>query len=190
MAAVSFATWSGAVACVSAITIGLVVVSGDVPAAEPIGWGGKADVTFAARLWKRLEADRLVGPKRINSGVLKGRPPHGLQQVLASMAAVDGRSGRVIVKMSYEAPENLTQDQVWNAPDRTLAAYTVMFMREAGYDPPHRNWFWVKYTPDGKVGLDNGRAVAGRVGLPSDATTCIGCHETKGEKDLEVFTPQ
>jgi hypothetical protein len=36
-------------------------------------------------------------------------------------------------------------------PDAHVAAYTVMFRRNMGYDPEDGNWFWIKYPPDGSL---------------------------------------
>jgi hypothetical protein len=45
--------------------------------------------------------------------------------------------GSIIVKENY-------------SPQKELMAITTMY-KVIGYDPPHNNWFWVKYQPDGEV---------------------------------------
>jgi len=47
---------------------------------------------------------------------------------------------------------------------------------EKGYDPDDKDWFWVKYAPDGTV-LTNpkGMKLAGRVAKGMDKG-CIACH--------------
>ncbi|KPP84625.1 MAG: hypothetical protein HLUCCO07_05865 [Rhodobacteraceae bacterium HLUCCO07] len=65
------------------------------------------------------------------------------------------------------------------------AAHTVMFRREAGYDPDNADWFWVKYLPDGSLDKNpSGTPLAGRVGKGMDEG-CIACHA--GVEDY-VFT--
>ncbi len=60
-----------------------------------------------------------------------------------------------------------------------------MFQREEGYDADNRNWFWVKYLPDGSLDKNPaGMALAGMVGKNADAG-CIACH--RGDPDY-LFT--
>ncbi len=62
-------------------------------------------------------------------------------------------AGSIIVKENY-------------MPDKKLAAITVMYKVE-GYNPEVGDWFWAKYTPDGKIEAEG--KVAG----------CIKCHGMK-----------
>ena len=65
----------------------------------------------------------------------------------------------------------------------TLKAVNVMYCVK-GTDPAHYDWYWMKYTPDGKVARapadQGGRPVAGKV------QSCINCHQ-KARGDL-VFS--
>ena len=65
----------------------------------------------------------------------------------------------------------------------TLKAVSVMYCVK-GTDPAHYDWYWLKYTPDGKVARapadQGGRPVAGK------AQSCINCHQ-KARGDL-VFS--
>jgi len=58
-----------------------------------------------------------------------------------------------------------------------------MFKRQ-GYDPENKDWFWVKYAPDGSI-LKNpkGMKLAGRVakGMPEG---CIACHTAAPGGDM------
>ena len=88
-----------------------------------------------------------------------GTRPHGAflttyvnQSALKGIEEQGGElpDGAIIVKENY-------------MPDKTLAAVTVMY-KKAGYNPPAKDIFWLKYTPDGKI------AAEGKV------NSCIGCH--------------
>jgi len=60
-------------------------------------------------------------------------------------------------------------------PDKKLAAITVMY-KVVGYNPEIGDWFWARYTPDGKVEAE------GKSGM---ADMCIGCHgKAKGNDFL------
>lgn len=65
----------------------------------------------------------------------------------------------------------------------TLKAVSVMYCVK-GADPAHYDWFWLKYSPDGKVMRtprnDGGKPIAGKV------QNCIACHQ-KARVDL-VFS--
>ena len=152
-------------------------------------FGGAEDVAFARELWRNLKSARLVGPGRINSASFRAREPHGqIEQVLATSAEIRGRTGRVIVKMNHGGRKDLTPDHVYADPNSYLMSYTIMFAREDGYDSENRNWFWVKYTPNGAVELNANKVpLAGRVakGMPKG---CIACHKDRGGADLEVLT--
>ena len=72
---------------------------------------------------------------------------------------------------------------VANDPVKYLKAVTVMFKRP-GYDAETKDWFWVKYAPNGKV-LNNpkGVALAGKVGKGGNAG-CVACHRAAPGGDL------
>ncbi|NNG47298.1 MAG: hypothetical protein HKM86_09345 [Deltaproteobacteria bacterium] len=94
----------------------------------------------------------------------KGREPHGALLTTyvnkKALSAIEGKKGvmtpgAIVVKENYK-------------PDKTLAAITVMYKVDK-YNPEANDWFWVKYTPDGKIQKE------GKVG------GCIGCHgQVKG----------
>jgi hypothetical protein len=70
--------------------------------------------------------------------------------------------GSIIVKENYK-------------PNKELAATTVMYKAEAGYNPEHNNWYWLKRTADGTV--DASGKVEG----------CQSCHQA-GKTDY-LMTP-
>jgi hypothetical protein len=100
----------------------------------------------------------------------QGTEPHGaLLTTYVNETALKGieeqggelADGAIIVKENY-------------MPDKTLAAVTVMY-KKAGYNPEGGDFFWLKYTPDGKIEGE------GKVPM------CIGCHTAAQGKDF-LFT--
>jgi hypothetical protein len=95
----------------------------------------------------------------------KGSQPHGSFLTTyvndAAYYAIKERKGSaggsIIAKENYTA-------------DKKLDSLTVMYKIE-GYNPKAGDWFWAKYSPDGKV-LAEGRVEA-----------CIKCHEAKKDND-------
>ncbi len=139
-------------------------------------FGSAADVAFAERLWRALAEDRLVGPRSIIAQPYEGSEPHGvILMTFNSDISVDGRTAAVIVKKNYMG-EDISIESVATNPNLFLAAITVMFRREAGYDPENQDWFWVKYKADGTLHRNpRDRQLAGRITKnPDDA--CLGCH--------------
>jgi len=59
-------------------------------------------------------------------------------------------------------------------PTRGMTALTVMYKVRKGYNPDAGDWYWAKYTPNGRL------QVAGRV------AACIKCHKA-GEGSDFVF---
>lgn len=169
------------------LVVGLSV--GEPRAQGGVPYGKPEDVTYAKALWAALEQERLVGARRLQAVPVKGEQPHGsLQQIVASTATVDGQERRVVVKANHRG-DDLKVGAVYSNPSATLAGYAVMAKREAGYDPEHKDWFWVVFNPDGSVLEHQGVAIAGRADT-GDTRGCIGCHVKKGGSDLEILTPQ
>lgn len=140
------------------------------------GFGGAGDVAFAQRLWDQLAEARLVGAGAIGSRPYEGGEPHGvILTTLQSTLTIAEREGVVIVKNNYLG-ENVSVQSVADNTRLNLDAITVMFRREAGYDPETRNWFWAKFNSDGTLSTNpRGVALAGRVAKnPEDG--CIACH--------------
>lgn len=106
--------------------------------------------------------------------IYEGTSPHGAYlRLFANHKARTNPEelphGSIIVK------ENYAKDQ------RTLKAVTVMY-RSPGYDPAHKDWYWIKYNPDGSVAKtppDKGsKPIAGRF------QSCIQCHADAGGGDF------
>ena len=146
-------------------------------------FGTTSDVAYANELWSALKKNRLAGDGRMVSTPYTGSHPHGaILDTLDGTLNVAGDRGAVIVKNNYGG-EGVTKKSVADNPDKYLKAVTVMFKRP-GYDTDNKDWFWVKYAPDGKV-MKNPKnmALAGRVakGMPKG---CIACHKAAPGGDM------
>lgn len=99
-----------------------------------------------------------------HQGMQPGRAPHGpLHKVYVNDRALNSpkppvQYGAIQVKENY-------------SKNKELKAITVMY-KVSGYNPNDGDWFWAKYSPDGK---------ADKVGKPKG---CIGCHGTRANNDF------
>ncbi len=131
--------------------------------------------SYARKFWKYLENGdyKLWAPMPGQDGELyKGTPPHGaFLKVYANRITFknieDPPHGSIIVKENYNK-------------EKELAAITVMY-RSKGYDPENKDWWWVKYKPNGKVFTKDDMPIAGQVG------SCIDCH-AKAKGNDYIFT--
>ncbi|ESR24646.1 hypothetical protein [Lutibaculum baratangense] len=151
-------------------------------------FGGPEDVEYAATLWEVMTNARLAGENSIKVRPFEGSEPHGtVQEVLSTTATVDGHEGKLLVKRNHGG-EGVTIQEVYDNPVEHLAAVTIMFKREEGYDPENQNWFWAKYLPSGELDVNpDGVELAGRVAKGADEG-CIACHSAAGGEDLETLT--
>lgn len=167
-------------------TIASVASLATASAAQDAPAGTDADAAYADLLWNVMVEARLAGDDMLHVFPYEGIAPHGMMlETFYTIATVDGHEGSLIVKRNY-GPEGVSTDEVLADPGTHLAAITVMFQREAGYDEENRDWFWVKYLPDGSLDKNPaGMRLAGRVGKGADAG-CIACHSGAG--DTLIFT--
>jgi len=99
-----------------------------------------------------------------HQGMQPGRAPHGpLHKVYVNDQTLESTQppvqyGSIAVKENY-------------GKDKQLKAITVMY-KVADYNPDAGDWFWAKYSPDGK---------ADKFGKP---TGCVGCHGTRAKNDF------
>ena len=99
-----------------------------------------------------------------HQGMQDGRAPHGPKhKVFVNDLALNSvtpplQYGAIEVKENYSQAEE-------------LKAITVMY-KVKGYNPDNGDWFWVKYSPEGK---------ALKAGKPMG---CIGCHGTREANDF------
>ncbi|HXH02571.1 MAG TPA: cytochrome P460 family protein [Candidatus Competibacteraceae bacterium] len=149
-------------------------------AASAQSFGNKDDLAYAEQLWQALVKAGLAGKGAFQATPYPGQHPHGaVLQTLDGKVSVGGKSQVVIVKRNYGG-EGVSKEAVADNPDKFLMAVTVMVKRP-GYDPANKDWFWVKYTPNGKPDkTPEGTALAGRVGMCSD------CHKSAPGGD-QVF---
>jgi len=136
------------------------------------------DSEFQASFWKYLTEGKLAytnwtsWPGR--NGIYPGQSPHGAFLKLyanrtAAFNPAELPHGSILVK------ENYGEDR------ETLMAVTVMY-RSKGYDAAHRDWYWIKYNPDGTVATTpsemGSKPIAGRF------SSCIECHSSADGGDL------
>ena len=101
-----------------------------------------------------------------HQGVQPGRAPHGpFHKVYVNDRALNStrpplQYGSMQVKESY-------------SKDMKLMNITVMY-KVHGYNPPDGDWYWAKYTPEGKA-ISHGKP-----------RNCIGCHGTRAKNDFVV----
>lgn len=99
-----------------------------------------------------------------HQGMQPGRAPHGpLHKVYVNDRAYNSsrppvQYGSIAVKENY-------------GKDKELKAITVMYKKQ-GYNPGDGDWYWAKYSPDGK---------ADKYGKPAG---CVGCHGTRADNDF------
>lgn len=125
---------------------------------------------FESRFWRWLQSAQYKNwaPQPGKTGdIYEGQSPHGAFLKVYMNRTAAGKPnemphGSILVK------ENYGKDK------KTLMAVTVMY-RAKGYDKDHKDWYWVKYMPDGTVAKTppekGSKPIAGR--FPS----CIACHE-------------
>ncbi|MEA3292519.1 MAG: cytochrome P460 family protein [Pseudomonadota bacterium] len=146
-------------------------------AMKEMPFGDPGSVKYAQKLWKKMAKAHLVGAYAVMSKPYKGTHPHGaVLDTIERDLKMKRNVGRVIVKRNYGG-EGITVPAVYNNPSMYLKAVTVMYKREAGYDPDNQDWFWAKYSPQGEV-LTNpkGMQLAGRVAKGA-SEGCIACHQ-------------
>ena len=150
-------------------------------------FGSNQDAAYAKQIWQAMQAQRLAGPNAMYSHPYEGTDPHGMiLETFYSSATINGHKGALIVKRNY-GPKGVSVDEVQKHPAKHLGAITVMFKREKGYDPEDKDWFWVKFLPDGSLDKNpKGMRLAGKVAKGADKG-CIACHQAAGGDDF-VFT--
>ncbi|MCG8426699.1 MAG: cytochrome P460 family protein [Chromatiales bacterium] len=166
---------------IQTFTLSALLLASSTTIAAP--FGSSDDVAYAGKLWQSMEENGLVGSGAILSTPYTGLHPHGaILDTIDATTAVGMDKGIVMIKRNYGG-KDVSKQNVANDPAKYLKAVTVMFKR-AGYDPENRDWFWVKYAPDGKV-LKNPKDVplAGRVGKGA-TQGCIACHKAAPGGDL------
>lgn len=178
----------GVVVLIGVVVLVLVNRQSGQMAADSQPFGGENSISFAETLWDELEKARLVGDNVIHSNFYEGNEPHGfVLEVFDADLTVGEHTGRMVLKKNY-GPEGVEVEDVSNDPGGHLAAITVMYRREAGYDEDHQNWFWAKYLPNGDLNKNpKGMSLAGRVAKGADVG-CIACHTAAPGEDYIFVT--
>lgn len=176
-------SWMPALMIIAFVTFSLsmALISGEE---KEMPFGGEKDVQFAKAIWTAMKGyDRWP----MKSGFYPGTSPHGkVLKLYYNMVNVNNKPYHVIIKDNYGG-EGATVEAVAEAPEKYLAAVTVMVQREDGYDPAHNNWFWAKYMPGGSLDKNaKGMQMAGRV-AKGMKVGCIACHADAADNDF-VFT--
>lgn len=157
------------------------LLTGNVNAAAP--FGGEEDVSYANNLWQTMVDAGYAGKGGLMSRPYTGQHPHGaILDTIEGQIAVQGKLHQIIVKRNYGG-EGVSIANVANDPARYLKAVTVMLKRP-GYDPETKDWFWVKYKPDGNLHTNPaGMMLAGKIakGKPKG---CIACHTAAPGGDM------
>ncbi|MFC3119331.1 cytochrome P460 family protein [Jhaorihella thermophila] len=162
-------------------SVGLAFADGMPP------FGSDDDAAYAAKIWAAMESLNLAGDNAICALPYEGTDPHGMMlETFYTKATIDGHTGDLVVKRNY-GPAGVSVEEVQADPAKHLGAITVMFRREAGFDPEDQDWFWVKFLPDGSLDKNpKGMRLAGKVAKGADKG-CIACHSGAGGDDF-LFT--
>lgn len=170
-----------------ALGLATVAIGATAAFAQMAPFGSDEDISYAQKVWTAMQAAKLAGDDVIHTVPYEGVEPHGfVLETFFTHATIDGHTGRLIVKRNY-GPEGVGVDAVQMDPAKHLAAVTVMFQREDGYDADTQNWFWVKFLPDGSLDKNPaGMSLAGKVAKGADQG-CIACHTGAPGEDF-VFT--
>ena len=139
-------------------------------------FGEAEDITYSQNLWSAMVNAGYVGSNSIMSHPYTGTPPHGkILDTFDGTVTVNGTTGAVIVKRNYGGPD-VSIENVANEPAKYLKAITVMFKR-SGFDPEDKDWFWVKFKPDGSLHEnEKGMKLAGKI-AKGMSKGCIACHK-------------
>ena len=146
-------------------------------------FGEADDVNYSQKLWKAMSDASYVGQDSIMSTPYTGQHPHGaVLDTIEGPVLIGRKLHHVIIKRNYGGP-GVSKMAVANDPAKYLKAVTVMLKRD-GYDADNKDWFWVKYKPDGSLHTNpKGMKLAGRVakGMPAG---CIACHKAAPGGDM------
>lgn len=133
------------------------------------GTNRAASSTFESKFWNWLQQVQYhnwaPGPGKPTKAY-PGQSPHGkfLKTYLNRIAAGNPKTlpdGSIIIKENF-------------GPDgKTLMAITVMY-KASGFNPEAGDWYWVKYTPDGRVARTPPEK--GSMPISGKFASCIDCH--------------
>lgn len=146
------------------------------------------DLAYMRKVIARMtELNLMSGPEAIHTPIYPGIRPHGiLLSTIFTRTNIDGQSGELIVKRSFEHDEAESNpekaiSEVQADPDKYLHNYAIMFRREDGYQDAHQNWYYAEFDPVGEPIVYEGNVLVGRNDL------CISCH-VQADGDDYLFT--
>jgi len=142
---------------------------------------------IAAELWNLIQIENYTVRWKMWPGkeaFYKGTPPHGA--LLTTYVNSTGYAA--LTKEEKKLPPGTIIIKENYMPDKTLGAITVMY-NLAGFDKEHNDWFWVKYSPDGKPMTTD---IEGKtMTLAGKVPGCIGCHSASNSGiDFIMTTPE
>lgn len=166
-----------------------------VLAASPFAWGqgsGSSRLSpprqtrpptpaeFQQSFWKHIA---VTSPyRRWEQWPIGGEEPHSADEPHGPWVKTYANSAAVKKPSRLEYGSILVNEE-YDEDKTTLKAVSVMYCVK-GTDPAHYDWYWMKFSPDGKVL----KAPAGQGGKPlaGKVQSCINCHQ-KARADL-VFS--
>ena len=149
------------------------------------------DVAYANQLWQQMAAARLVGPDAILTTTYKGGTGLHTETLITVQGnvQVEGHTGLAIVKKNFRTPDGVAAADEDVYAGKAGGPVTVMYQRDAGYDPDNQDWFWAVFTPAGDVvvnplGLNMAGKIVGGGAMPDAPFNCIACHKLAPGNDL------
>lgn len=136
------------------------------------------DIITPERLWERITEETNYEKYKNwpnHKGLRRGQAPHGafheifINDILYNSLPNKDKIapyGSIIVKNNY-------------SQEKEFGAVTIM-AKIKDYDPEHNDWYWMKYSEDGKV------LAKGKEGQEGIIEPCINCHRGKVENDYII----
>ncbi|MDA7949478.1 MAG: cytochrome P460 family protein [Hyphomicrobiaceae bacterium] len=145
---------------------------------------GKADQSYAEKVWQVLERNGLTGTSARPGTPKPSKPPHGpAAAATVSKAKVGDHTAKVAVQHVY-GEKGTSLDAIAKDPAKHLKAVNVMIKRKPGHDPAHGDWMWIAYDPKGKMKVPAGAKPVGATIEP-----CSDCHAQQKGQDYLYHRP-
>ncbi len=154
--------------CMLCLSIGFIFHK-DVLAAGTKGEKSAMVKPTGADLWEHLQKEDYRKSWKMWPGkaaLYPGKEPHG--SLLTTY--VNDVAYKAITEKKGVLPEGAIVAKENYSGDKKYMALTVMY-KVKGYNTPANDWFWVKYTPEGKIEAEG------------KSDMCIKCHGQKQDND-------
>ena len=162
--------------CVVMLIIGIICTLLILPRARAEMWGKAPMIpTSGKALWEYLQKEDYAKKWKMWPGkkaLYMGREPHG--SLLTTY--VNEPAYMAIEKKHGMLPEGSIVAKENYSADKKYMALTVLY-KVKGYYSQGNDWFWAKYTPDGKIEAE---------GKPD---MCIQCHSSQKSNDYIMTAP-